>query len=79
MEIPKLKRVRVASAQELGMWLEKSSDVDSQVMIVTCDKSSPTKYMSGESVRSILAEHGWKSERSYTLSGSLLGHVVSPG
>ncbi len=47
-------------------------------MIVTCDRSSPTKHVSRASVRSILAQHGWKSEKSYTLNGNLLGHVISP-
>jgi len=79
MSIPKLKRVRVGSATELRTWLEKNSGADGRVMIVTCDKSSPTKYLSSESVRHILAEYDWIAEHSFTLNGNLLGHVVSTG
>ena len=78
MNMPNLKRVRVASVHELRIWLEKNSGEDHRVMIVTCDRRSPSKYVSSENVRNILDEYGWMSERSYTLNGNLLGHVISP-
>ncbi len=76
MDIPKLKRVKVASVRDLRVWLETHSGEDNRVMIITCDKRSPSKHISSASVRSVLAEYGWTSEQSYTLNGNLLGHVV---
>lgn len=77
MNIPNLKRVRIASVRELKAWLEKNSGDTHRVMIVTCDRSSPTKHVSRESVRGMLAGYGWKAEKSYTLNGNLVGHVIS--
>lgn len=77
MAIPNLKRIKVASKQELSNWAAKNSDHDAEVMIVTCSKKSPKKYVSGAEVRDALGAQGWTVSRSYTLEGGLVGHVVS--
>lgn len=75
MIIPKLKRVKVSSAQELRNWLAKNSDHPEDVMIVTCNKKSPDKYVSREDVLDALGEFSWVSGQSYTLVGNLVGYV----
>ena len=79
MLIPKLKRVRVASEQELSNWLAKNCDQNQDVMFVTCNKKSPSKYLSREQVSNVIADHGWVPGTSYTLKGNLVGHVASHG
>jgi len=76
MSMPKLKRVKVSSEVELRNWLTKNSGFDGEVMIVTCNKKSRDKYLSGDQVRGVLADLGWTAGRSYTLDGDLVGHVV---
>ncbi|KLN61702.1 hypothetical protein WH96_05105 [Kiloniella spongiae] len=77
MNIPKLKRIKVLSEQELRNWLGKNSEQEQEVMIITCNKKSRDKYLSRDQVRSALNEHGWTAGQSYTLNGNLIGHVVS--
>ena len=78
MTIPKLKRIKVSSERELRAWLSKNAAAQ-DVMIVTCNERSRTQHISSAQVRSVLGETGWKTGRSYTLDGNLLGHVASHG
>lgn len=77
MIIPKLKRIKVSSAQELRNWLAKNSEREQEVMIVTCNKKSRDKHISSDQVRDALCENGWAAGQSYTLDGNLVGHVGS--
>ncbi len=76
MIIPKLKRIKVSTEQDLRNWLAKNAAHSQDVMIVTCDKSSPKKYVSRAQVHDALNAHGWTSGQSYTLVGNLVGHVA---
>ena len=76
MTIPKLRRIKVSSGQELGDWLAKNEDLRQDVMLVTCNSKSRDKFVSSEQVREALAEHGWSAGRRYTLRGNLVGHVA---
>ncbi|SMX42420.1 hypothetical protein [Actibacterium lipolyticum] len=77
MIIPKLKRVKVSSELELRNWLNKNSEQQQEVMIVTCNKKSRDKHISSDQVRDALSENGWTAGQSYTLDGNLVGHVAS--
>lgn len=77
MIIPKLKRIKVSSEQELRNWLARNSGHKQEVMIVTCNKKSRDKHISSNQVREALDENGWTSGQNYTLDGNLVGHVVS--
>lgn len=80
MIIPKLKRIKVSSEQELRNWLAENSERKQEVMIVTCNKKSRNKHVSSDQVRNVLSENDWNdwaAGRSYTLDGNLIGHVVS--
>ena len=76
MHIPRLKRVKVASAQALRTWLGRNAGLPDEVMIVTCTGASRDKHVSSAEVRRILDENGWSAGRSYTLAGNLRGHVA---
>lgn len=76
MHIPKLKRVKVSSEDELRNWLAKNTELRQDVMIVTCNKKSRDKHLSSNQVRELVREKGWNIGRSYTLVGNLEGHVV---
>ena len=75
MTIPNLKRVKIASEQELSSWLGKNPDHAGDVMVVT--QSSGEKHVSVEQVLAAIAEHGWTAGRRYTLNGNLIGQVIS--
>ena len=77
MIIPKLKRIKVSSEQELRNWLTKNPDQMQDVMIVTCNKKSHDKHLSRDQMQDVLAQNGWLARRSYTLLGNLDGHVIS--
>lgn len=77
MNLPKLKRVKVSTEQELRTWLNKNSECPQEVMITTCNKASRKKHLSSQQVRKTAAECGWIPGRSYTLDGNLHGHVIS--
>lgn len=77
MMIPKLKRIKVSSEQELRNWLANNTAQQQDVMIVTCNKKSREKHVSSDQVRDALIENGWVAGQSYTLDGNLVGHVVS--
>ena len=77
MNLPKLKRIKVSSEKELRQWFAKNSEHGQEVMIITCNKKSRDKYVSGDQVRAAVREYGWAAGRSYTLVGNLEGHVVS--
>jgi len=77
MIIPKLKRIKVSSEQELRNWLTKNPDQMQDVMIVTCNKKSRDKHLSRDQMQDVLAQNGWLARRSYTLLGNLDGHVIS--
>jgi len=77
MTAPSLKRVKVSSEQELRIWLIKAVN-KAEVMLVTCGKKSPDKYISSAQVRLALSDHGWTAGQSYTLNGNLVGHVAHP-
>ncbi|MCK0168797.1 hypothetical protein MWU52_14655 [Jannaschia sp. S6380] len=79
MTVPRLKRVKVSSEQELRTWLAKNADGTQSVMVVTCDRNSRDKFVGSDQVRAAAAAHGWAAGRSYTLRGNLVGHVVSHG
>lgn len=76
MSIPKLKRIKVATERDLRNWLSKNTGDPDEVMIVTCNKTSRDKHISGDQVRETVAQSGWIAGRSYTLVGNLTGHVV---
>ena len=76
MTIPKLKRIKVSTEQELRTWLSKKGAQPNQVMIVTCNAKSKDKHISSAAVRSVMSDSGWICDRSYTLDGNLMGHVV---
>jgi hypothetical protein len=75
MTVPRLKRIRVSSEQELDNWLAKNSEMG-EVLLVTCGKKSLEKFISSEQVRATLGLHGWTAGSSYTLKGNLVGHVA---
>ena len=77
MIIPKLKRIKVSSEQELRNWLTKNPDQMQDVMIVTCNKKSRDKHLSRDQMQDVLAQNGWLARCSYTLLGNLDGHVIS--
>ncbi|MEP5155362.1 hypothetical protein [Planktotalea sp.] len=77
MKIPKLKRIKISTEQELRNWLVKNSTNQQAVMIVTANKKSHDKHVSSEQVRDTLSENGWTARQSYTLDGNLVGHVAS--
>lgn len=77
MIIPKLKRIKVSSEDELRTWLAKNKGPAQEIMIVTCNATSRNKHVSGTQVRMAAQDHGWKVGSSYTLAGNLNGHVVS--
>lgn len=68
MHIPKLKRVKVSSEDELRNWLAKNAELRQDVMIVTCNMKSRDKHISSNRVRELVREKGWNVGRSYTLS-----------
>lgn len=77
MKIPKLKRVKVSSQQELRNWLCKNATHMQDIMVITSNHKSLGKHVSSHQVRRALTENGWIAGRSYTLDGNLLGHVAS--
>lgn len=77
MPIPKMKRIKVSTEQELRNFLAENSGHQQEVMIVTCNAKSPDKHISSERVRDAVRENGWNRGRSYTLDGNLVGHIVS--
>ena len=77
MNIPRLKRIKISSEQELRSWLAKNSECEQKVMIITCNAKSRDKHVSSNNVRSALGKTGWVAGRSYTLDGNLIGHVIS--
>ena len=48
MSIPRLKRIKVSSVQELRNWLSKQPDQEQSVMVLTCKENSRDKYVSRE-------------------------------
>ena len=46
-------------------------------MIVTCNKKSNDKRLSGNQVRNALSEHGWFAGQSYTLDGNLIRYIAN--
>ena len=74
MSMPKLKRIKVSSEEELRSRL--ATGPGDAVMIVTCNKTSRDKHVSNEQVSGVLGELGWSLGRRYTLSGNLVGHVA---
>lgn len=77
MGMPKLKRIKVSSDAQLRQWLSQNKDIGQQVMIITCDKTSPDNHISSQEVRAALSDLGWTAGRSYTLPGNLMGHVAA--
>ena len=78
MTIPELRRVKVSTEHELRNWLNKYSDLEQVVMIVTCNKKSRHKHITGDQVRDTVVQSGWTVGRRYTLDGNLVGNVVRP-
>lgn len=78
MAIPKLKRVKILSADELCVWLAKNVDIGQDIMLVMFDKSSGDKHIAREVVNEALVDAGWGSGRIYTLHGNQIGHVIRP-
>lgn len=82
MSIPTLKRIRISSQIDLTTWLSKSAaqadiaDMNSVMLVSHSDKANKS-HLSVNEVREALNEQAWKLERSYTLNGGLLGHVIS--
>lgn len=76
MEKTNHKRIKVSSLGQLRGWLAQNDAPAQGVMIVTCDRSSPTKHISSTEVRDASREAGWVTGPSYTLNGGLLGHII---
>ncbi len=76
MTIPTLKRIKISSERDLRHWLAAGPVVDGSVMLVTFNRTSPAKHVSHAEVHAALSEHGWVSERRYTLNSTLVGHVI---
>lgn len=75
--IPKLKRIRIARASELAVWLSKNDAVAGPVMLVTHADRSSDAYVSRDAIGDVLAAHGWAAGQRYTLAKALIGHVIS--
>lgn len=76
MNMPSLKRIRVTSEQQLRSRLARLSPDDASVMLVTCTRSTPDKYLSPDCIRSAVIAHGWSNGRRYTLNANQIGHVI---
>lgn len=78
MKIPNIKRININSKLELDVWLNKNSDQEECVMVVTHTKSSHPKFVSREEIAEVLTKHSWNAGQRYTLgSADLLGHVIN--
>ena len=76
MSIPKLKRIKVSSEQQIRNWLAKNASQTGPVMLVTCNRISRTKHVARDAVQRALPDHGWTEGRAYTLKGNLDGRVI---
>lgn len=77
MAIPQLKRITIQAEQELDVWLARNSDHHESVMVVTRATASHRHFVSRELVAQLIASHGWKAGRCYTLGSDRLGHVIT--
>jgi|GEM_PF-3871793 len=50
MNIPKLKRIKISTIQELQTWLNKNRDQEEYVMLVTHNKTYQSNHISREQV-----------------------------
>ncbi|MEM7471703.1 MAG: hypothetical protein AAF340_10160 [Pseudomonadota bacterium] len=71
-----LKRIKLASANELSNWLAKAPASLSNAMLVTPVSPSKGNDTSRDQVQSLLSAHGWVSDQRYTLGAGGLGHVI---
>ncbi|WP_368187963.1 hypothetical protein [Aestuariibius sp. HNIBRBA575] len=78
MTIPKLKRIKVSTEQDLKNWVGQNPNLTQDVMIVTCNKTSRSRYLCNDQIDAVLQSHNWQTTRRYTLNGNLVGHVIRP-
>ena len=80
MSIPSLKRIRISTTQDILNWASKSAtDIslnETEVMLATHQDRTNKAHVNIEDIREILGKHLLSVQRSYTLNGGLLGHVV---
>ncbi|MAM62606.1 MAG: hypothetical protein CMH11_14080 [Maritimibacter sp.] len=72
----KLKRVTISSPAQLDAWLGGADGRHTRVMLVTHADATNTSHVPRDVIRDALSAHRWVAERSYTLNGGLLGHVI---
>lgn len=76
MSIPGLKRIRVATAQALRVWLERhpghGAGHGTEVMVV-----SDPGQISAAQIAEVAQAQGWVSGMRYTLNGGQVGHVIT--
>ncbi len=77
MNIPKLKRIRISSEEDLRIWLAGHSGQEGSVMLVTSTKAASRPHVSRAQVGDALAAHGWIGGPRYTLNATLVGHVIT--
>ena len=75
-DFPNLKRLRIASEEDLVAWLATSTSGPDSVMLVTWSNPASPHYVSRQQVRDALAAHDWVAGPRYTLNASQLGHVI---
>ena len=76
MTIPNLKRIKIGTVQQFENWLQSASADLDHVMITTTAAPTSTTHVSGADIAEICTAHGWHEDRSYTLNGGLMGHVI---
>lgn len=76
MTIPNLKRIKIGTVQQFENWLQSASADLDHVMITTTAAPTSTTHVSGADIAEICTEHGWHGDRSYTLNGGLMGHII---
>ena len=76
MSIPNLKRIKVGTIQQLENWLKTAAADLDHVMITTTAADGSSTHVSSADIATKSIAHGWQSDRSYTLNGGLMGHVI---
>lgn len=77
MKLPKLKRVKISSKQELEVWFKRKSSQEENIMVVSHTNASHRKFVSREQIEEVVVEHGWKAGPRFTIGSDLLGHVIN--
>ena len=75
-KIPKLKRVRIYTEQDLENWVSKPAPQEETVMLVTYNEASGPKHVSREKIRDAITPYGWIGVSRHTLNTHLIGQVI---